>query len=104
MSADPMLGDSGDRTHRVYWGSHGCCLPYRHTGPCVCDCALLNVAMAGPYGPPVVLIDTSDWWTPRAGEVSGDDVYGPPAPEGARDAYREWWTANDGKLDWKTAP
>lgn len=24
---------------RVYWGSHGCCLPRGHDGPHLCECA-----------------------------------------------------------------
>lgn len=45
-------------TCRVYWGSHGCCLPRGHDGTCVCDCAsgetpagVLNVGAAPYYGP-----------------------------------------------------
>lgn len=80
---DPRLSDSADRTHQVYWGSHGCCLPYRHNGPCVCDCCLVEVRRAiGFAGKRVVVIDTSDWWTPAPGEAFGEDVLGPPAPPG----------------------
>lgn len=79
---DPRLSEHADRTHRVYWGSHGCCLPYRHAGPCVCDCCLVAVEVVGSAGAPqtVVTIDTLDWWTPTAGEAYGEDVLGPPAP------------------------
>lgn len=82
MSSDARLSADADRTHRVYWGSHGCCLPYLHAGPCVCDCALVHVIV--PWGAlrPVVVIDTEGaCWTPEPGQrVTGDDVYGPPEP------------------------
>lgn len=79
---DPRLSDAADRSHRVYWGSHGCVLPYRHEGPCVCDCALVAVETVGTAGALelVVTIDTSDWWTPAAGEAFGDDVYSVTRP------------------------
>lgn len=79
---DPRLSDSADRTHRVFWGSHGCCLPYRHVGPCVCDCALIAVE-EDEGARMVVTIDASDWWTPEPETyVHGEDVLGPPAPAG----------------------
>lgn len=46
---------------RVYWGTHGCCLPRGHDGPHVCSCAfdkaedeedgLVNVGAPPYYGP-----------------------------------------------------
>lgn len=86
---DPRLSEDADRTHHVYWGSHGCCLPYRHVGPCVCDCALVHVERVYGHGMnphdglPMLAIDTEDvGWTPTAGDwrVFGEDVYGPSAP------------------------
>lgn len=85
---DARLNENADRTHRVYWGSHGCCLPYRHTGPCVCDCALQHVQIL-PDGTWSILVEHGGEWpaTPVPLDpdddrplVFGEDVYGPPAP------------------------
>lgn len=37
---------------RVYWGSHGCCLPRGHDGPHLCDCADVPPELGGVGKPP----------------------------------------------------
>jgi hypothetical protein len=53
----------------VYWGSHGCHLPYGHTGPHLCHCAKPNwhaYLPEGYYNP-----DTHAW------NVGAPPYYGP---------------------------
>lgn len=83
---DPRLSDAADRTHHVYWGSHGCVLPYRHDGPCVCDCALVDAEL-DDQGGLVIIVDTSDVGAPPyygpTTAFFGDDVYSVAPPPSA---------------------
>lgn len=80
---DPNLSDVADRTHSVYWGSRGCVLPYRHAGPCICDC-VLEAAERLPDGRLAIIVEEGDVGAPpyygAATSFFGDDVYSVALP------------------------
>lgn len=55
---------------RVYWGSHGCCLPCGHEGPHLCTCTYED---GDPSKPLLPHIDDD----PEGGNVGRPPYYGP---------------------------
>lgn len=72
------VADAGCRTCAVYWGSHGCHLPYGHANNCECGCC--ECGDNHPHGDPDVLcVGRAPYYGPGT-RFYGDDAAGRGLP------------------------